>query len=174
MQINPPNLKTIHHYLTIKMEQNQLAFLKKYPAAIYRTALLATLQDEKLPTEKEKMFRGDLEYLLAHPNEGLIRKPEEFLKRWLNGRIEKSPDLGHYAQCKGFELQLPQVRIDRYDKDKSFGKIKGLVIASDFGYSNDFGDDIVFAINDIHSKRVLTYHDKNGEYTKRKPQGRRN
>lgn len=68
---------------------------------------------------------------------------------------------------------MSQVRIQGFEEGRTFGRIEGLVIVSDFGYSEDFGDSIVLAINDITSQRVLTYHDKDGQETKRNPVGRK-
>ena len=155
------------------MADEQLAFLKEYPKGIYRIQLNATLQNEKLQDINETGYKRDLEYLTRHQEDGLIQTPDEFFQRWLNGRTNMKPDLSQYLGCKGFELQLPQVRIQRYEDGGSFGRIEGLVIASDFGYSGDFGDNIVFAINDTSSQRVLTYHDRGGQETKRNPTGRK-
>lgn len=49
------------------------------------------------------------------------------------------------------------------------GKIEGLVVASDFGYSGDFGDNLVFAINDIPSQRTLVYRDEDTANLKASP-----
>ena len=153
------------------MTHQQLAFLKEYPKGIYRVQLNATLQDEKLQDIDEIRFRKDLEYLTRYQEDRLIQTPDEFFQRWLNGRIDRKPDLSHYLSCKGFELQEPQVRIRRFEDGRTFGRIEGLVIASDFGYSPDFGDDLVFAINDISSQKVLTYRDRDGREAKRNPAG---
>ena len=155
------------------MTDEQLAFLKEYPNGIYRVQFLATLQDEKLPDMHEKGFKRDLDYITKHPENGFIQTPDEFFQRWLNGRTDRKPDLSQYLSCKGFELQEPQVRIQRFEEGRTFGRIEGLVIASDFGYSGDFGDSVVFAINDIPSQRVLTYRDRDGQETKRNPGGRK-
>ena len=155
------------------MTGEQLAFLGEYPIGIYRVHFFATLENGKLSERDEVSFRRDLKYIMEHPEERLIQTPDEFFQRWLNGRSDRKPDLSQYAGCKGFELQEPQVRIQRVEQGRSFGRIEGLVIASDFGYSGDFGDGIVFAINDIPSQRVLTYHDEDGRETKRNPRGRK-
>lgn len=155
------------------MTDRQLDFLKDYPTGIYRVHFLATLKNEKLSARDEVIFRRDLEYITGHPGEGLIQTPDEFFQRWLNGRSDRKPDLSQYARCKGFELQEPQVRIQRFEEGRSFGRIEGLVIASDFGYSGDFRDSIVFAINDIPSRRVLTYHDEDGQRIKKDPKGKK-
>ena len=148
-------------------QDEQLAFLKEYPVGIYRIQLLTTLQNEKLQNVDETRFRRELEYLTKHEGDGFIQTQDEFFQRWLNGRTDRKPDLSHYIGCKGFELQVPQVRIQRFEEERTFGRIEGLVIASDFGYSEDFGNSIVFAINDIPSQRVLTYHDRNGQQMKK-------
>lgn len=153
------------------MADEQLAFLKEYPKGIYRLQLLATLENEKLPERYEAWFRRDLDYLIKHKEEGLIQTPNEFFQRWLNGRTDKKPDLSQYLGCNGFVLQTPQVRIQIYEDAKTFGKTEGLLIASDCGYTSDFGKSIVFAINDVVTQRVLTYHDMNGQYIKRNPLG---
>jgi len=155
------------------MADEQLAFLKEYLKGIYRVQFLTTLENEKLSEGDETRFRSDLEYLTQHQGKGLIQTPDEFFQRWLNGRSDRKPDLSQYVGCKGFELQMPQVRIQRFEEGRTFGKIEGLVIASDFGYSGDFGDDIVFAINDIPSQKVLTYHDEEGQEIRRDPLGRK-
>ena len=54
------------------------------------------------------------------------------------------------------------ILLERFEEGGTFGQIKGLVIASDFGYSGDFGSSLVFAINDIPSQRALTYQDIDG------------
>ena len=131
------------------MTDGQLDFLREYPKGIYRVQFLATLENEKLSEREEHGFRKDLEYLTEHQEDGFIQTPSEFFQRWLNGRIDKKPDLSQYAGCKGFELQQSQVRIQRFEEGRSFGRIEGLVIASDFGYSDDFGDSMFFAINDL-------------------------
>ena len=153
------------------MVGKQLAFLKEYPRGIYRVHFLATLEDERLSVEDEKIFRRNLEYLTKHQKEGFIQTPDEFFQRWLNGHCGKKPDLQQYFDCKGFELQEPRIKIERFDDGRIFGQIRGLVIASDFGYG-DFRDRTVFAINDTPSQRVLTYHD-NGEIMEN-PLGRKN
>ncbi|MBI2523552.1 hypothetical protein HYW19_04110 [Candidatus Woesearchaeota archaeon] len=155
------------------MADEQLAFLKEYPKGIYRVQFLTTLENEKLSERDETRFRRDLEYLTQHQGERLIQTPDEFFQRWLNGRSDRKPDLSQYVGCKGFELQMPQVRIQRFEEGRTFGRIEGLVIASDFGYSGDFGESIVFAINHIPSQRVLTYHDEDGQKIKRDPSGRK-
>lgn len=155
------------------MADEQLVFLKDYPNGIYQVQFLTTLENEKLSERDETRFRKDLEYLTQHQGERLIQTPDEFFQRWLNGRSDRKPDLSQYVSCKGFELQMPQVRIQRFEEGRTFGKIEGLVIASDFGYSSDFGDNIIFAINDIPSQRVLTYHDEDGQEIKRNPSGRK-
>jgi len=68
-------------------------------------------------------------------------------------------------------LQEPRVRIEKLGEGRTFGKIEGLVIASDFGYTGDFSDHFVFAVNDIFLQKVLTYHDKHGKETKANPRG---
>ena len=155
------------------MTDEQLVFLKEYPKAIYRIQLSATLENEKLSERDGTRFRRDLEYLTKHQEDGLIQTPDEFFQRWLNGRSNRKPDLSQYAGCKGFELQMPQVRIQRFEEGRSFGRVEGLVIASDFGYSSHFGDSVIFAINDILSQRVLTFYDRDGQQMKENPTGRK-
>jgi len=155
------------------MMNEQLAFLTNYTQGVYRVRFLATLENEKLSEHDETEFRRNLEYLAKHPGEGFIQTPDEFFQRWLNGRSDRKPDLSHYVGCKGFELQEPQVRIRKLGDGSSFGRIEGLVIASDFGYSGDFGDSVVFAINDIPSHKVLTYYDEDGKKMKENPTGRK-
>ncbi len=147
------------------MVNEQLAFLSNYPKGIYRMHFLSNLTDElRLDSDdraeiEEKLIRfysrGDV----------YIQTPEEFLQRWLNGRSGKTlrlPSLD--GVCQGFELQIPHVMVDTF-------KIDGLAIASDFGYTGDFRDNVVFAVNDIPSQRVLTYHDRHGEEIKKSPSG---
>ena len=155
------------------MINEQLVFLKEYPKGIYCIQLNATLQNGKLHDTHETGFRGNLDYITRHPEDKFIQTPDEFFQRWLNGLTDRKPDLSQYLNCKGFELQEPQVRTQKFEDGRTFGRIEGLVIASDFGYSGDFGDGIVFAINDIPSQRVLTYHDEDGRETKRNPRGRK-
>ena len=155
------------------MANEQLAFLKEYPTGIYHVELYANFKNKRLPDADEIRFRRDLEYLTKNQEGGLIQTPDEFFQLWLNGRTDKKPDLSQYLDCKGFELQVPQVRIQRYGGRRTFGSIKGLVIASDFGYSTDFGNSMVFAINDLALQKVLTYHDEKGQEIKRNPSGRK-
>ncbi|RLC36858.1 hypothetical protein DRH29_03620 [candidate division Kazan bacterium] len=147
------------------MADKQLDFLKKYPKGIYRIQFLCTLDGEKLDPEDKAKFEKNLSYIHSNPERRYVQTPQEFFQAWLNGRLDKTPNLDN--TCKGFELQLPNVRIQRFDDGGVFGRVEGLVIAS------DFGNDIVFAINDIPNKRVLTYHDEKGKEIKRNPLGRK-
>ena len=151
------------------MIDKQLNFLDGYPKGIYHVQLNATLHNERLQDYDESRFRNDLEFLTKKQENKFIQNPDEFFQRWLNGRIDEKTDLSQYADCKGFELQIPQVIIKRFDDGDTFGKIEGLVIASDFGYSEDFDESIVFAINDLSTKRVLTYHDLHCQEIKKNP-----
>jgi len=143
------------------MADEQLDFLKGYPKGIYRMKFLSTFDGEKLDWEDEARFKEKLSWINLNPERRYIQTPQEFFQRWLNGRLGKTPNLDNI--CKGFELQLPNVRIQRFDDGRVFGNVEGLVIASDFGYSDDFHNNVVFAINDIQSQRVLTYRDEDGQ-----------
>lgn len=140
------------------MENRQLNFLKEYPKGIYKIQFSANLENGELSKVDEIRFRKDLEYLIKNEKEKIIKNPDEFFQKWLNGCNNKKPNLSQYLECNGFELQIPQIEIRKFEDQRFFGSVYGLIIASDFGYSGDFGDSVVFAINDILSKKVLTYH----------------
>ena len=159
------------------MIEKQLAFLENHPKGIYRTEFLSTLageSGEELDSEDRARFEENLSWLYSNSKEGYIQTPQEFFQRWMNGRLDKTPNLD--SLCKGFELQLPQVKFQKQleDDTRHYGRIEGLVIASDFGYSGDFHEDMVFAINDIPSKRVLVYRDEDTKKFKAAPLAKKN
>lgn len=146
------------------MIEEQLSFLEEYPAGIYRTLLLSGLfTEEELPLKYKNRFEGDLERAFSDHNGGYIQTPELFFQRWLNGRRSQEPKLNVYHLGSGFELQLPTIRTETVELDDGIiiRELRGLVIASDFGYTNDFWNDLVFAINDLSTQRVLVYRDEN-------------
>lgn len=140
---------------------NQLAFLEKYPKGIYKTSLYANMNSGEIDILHKEEIEKHLSYISKYKE--LVLTPDEFFQRWLNGRLDKKPNLPHYVDCKGFELQIPQIRINKRDDGSvAFGCIEGLVIASDLGYS-DFRDTLVFVLNDIFSKKILIYKEENIE-----------
>jgi len=151
------------------MADEQLAFLGGYPKGIYKMHFECTLIDGEITPFFKGSFKEQLDFISEHPEKRLIQTPKEFFQRWLNGRLGKTPNLSQYVGCNGFELQLPRVLIE----SSTIGFLEGLVIASDLGYTSDFGNDLVFAINDIPSQKVLVYQDKDGKNLKSIPLARK-
>ncbi|GEM_PF-6034824 len=153
------------------MENNPLAFLERYPSGIYKTKFLSSFDGEELGRDDRERFEGNLDRLLTCPIDqpGVINTPEEFFMRWLNDRLGIFPGLPYHDGWYGFELQLPYTKTTLVE-GKTFGQIGGLVIASDFAYS-DFRSTLVFAINHIPSRRVLVYKDEEAEAIPLDPKG---
>lgn len=154
------------------MTSKQPAFLRSYPQGVYRTEFPTLIFSEKqVPKNIEHLIRGSLDHLVSNPSEGYLPNTEEFFQRWLNGRIGIKPHLDHYLDCPGFELQTSIVE-ETY-KGAQHNRLRGLVLASDLGYSSDFGSDVVFVINDLSSKKVLTFGDEESESITNNPTGRK-
>ncbi|MDO8511560.1 MAG: hypothetical protein Q7S55_05350 [Nanoarchaeota archaeon] len=142
------------------MAEEQLAFLQDYPTGLYRTIFNCTLDKGlNLHTDDRERFRRNLEAISSNPERRYIQTPQQFFERWLNGRRGEEPQLNEYSRL-GFELQMPIVKTITYDEGAVFGRIEGLALASDFGYSSNFGSSLVFAINDISTERALVYSDE--------------
>jgi len=153
------------------MKEDILDFLNRHRPGLYKVHFFANLIEGKLLEEDRERFEGELEYLASNLDEGYIQTQEEFFERWMNGRLDKKPALHKF--CKGFELQLPVAEVRKLDDSRTIGKVGGLVLATDLGYSGDFGNDMVFTINALPYKRVLVYQDRECVKLRKSPFGKK-
>lgn len=163
--------------MTFPPQDASLDFLSRYPAGIYKTVFCAYFGAEGLGHNDRVRFERELNHVRAD-SEGYIATPGAFFEQWLRGRSGRGNGLLPDDDCHGFELQLPQARFEQEDDmpgveddTRIWGRIEGMVIASDLGYSGDFRNDLVFVMNDRLSGRTLVYHDADSTHIRAQPRG---
>jgi hypothetical protein len=136
------------------MVNTPLDFLKDYQKGIYKMGFnAAAINEGALFPFDQEIYERMLKSFYNDSN-NFISTPNDFFERWLNTRLGITPNLPHYLDSPGFDLEIPYIRTGRLDN---------LIIASDLSYG-DFKEDLVFVINHLPSERVLVYKDVNQEF----------